>query len=784
MATPEPSTVLAITPIVYRDVRRAGPVPADGELHVFRSDLGNRCLARLVLEQGPEALPRGAGPVHVIVVKPDPTLDDMLAATIAAVRLDGRPLPIGIRPFVEYATVLRKGLSPGTAVPLERSLAGLYKAIRWMHLDLTDPAQGRRFTEDWNRLAAVILAYAADGLDPFSEFPLPSWLFAEEQLFLTGDRDLYLRDKLAGEAWDVIIPDEGPTAGRRPALLLRRPTSRLWKEWARSDPAASRSGWRPGKGEPGPVGYQFLAVDEEGTGNWVFSTNPVHRLSIRSLRDLLQKEEQARSPKRAADDPWVALFDDTLVAAPAAGTAIPETELIRLVKRWANARTVRPRRRLAAGVALATLGCLMLVALLGAHRAVGPAAAATPSLVRVEQEGQPAQYLRFLPEQEGARSAEVDVHVKPGRPFDLEFPLRLRAPQPVLLSVGVTLPEGGPPLNSPITITVNDQSLGEAPVTALGAGVTTEPTAAYLHAGENTIRVRLVNDRPEDVRAQVRVTWAEHPHYQPDLYLLAIGTRRYRSQAELPLAEQDATDLVGALRSQEGPGRPFRKVRALPAGQPLLHPTRDQLLEALGALKRQAPEGAVAWVLISGHGVVAPDGRFYLVLAGPDGADEKVSWDDVYAQIDQVRCPVVVLLDTCSSGQIHTDVATLSRLAFGKQSHVGRVLISASYDRAHEADEWGHSALCLACLECLRGEYLFNRAVAQPDLAHYARGGAEDRRVTLEDFRRYLVDRVEKLYEWRGDRQAARIGVNSTPALDMARIAVAGGRTNDKRVTP
>src|SRR5262249_47737006 len=158
------------------------------------------------------------------------------------------------------------------------------------------------------------------------------------------------------------------------------------------------------------------------------------------------------------------------------------------------------------------------------------------------------------------------------------------------------------------------------------------------HAGQNVVTVRLTNDSPDELRVQVNVSWDENPHFQPDLYLLAVGTSRYRGQAELPLAEQDAADLFQALRTQEGPGRPFRAVRAVPNGRPLLHPSRDQLLDALAALKRQAPEGALAWVLISGHGVVAADGRFQVVLAGgPDGADELVSWDDIYARIDQVR---------------------------------------------------------------------------------------------------------------------------------------------------
>jgi hypothetical protein len=771
MGTPDSTAVPAGMPFLFRNLRRTDPPPATGECHVAPPHQGDRCLARLVLDRGPEAMPCGAKPITTIVIKADPTLDDMLAATIVAVQIGDKPLPAGLRPFVEYAAVVRQGLSPGTTVPLERSLAGLYKAMRWKHGDLTEADHGRRFADDWNRLAAVVFAHAADGLDPFVEFPLPSWLFGDDQRFLTGDRDLYLRDKLAGETWTVVIPDEGPAAMRRPALLLRRPQSRLWKEWARSDAAAPRSkSLLATSGSEAAAGFDFLAVDELGSGNWVFSTNPVQRVPIRSLRDLLQKEEEARAPGRAAEDPWVSLFDDTLVAAPHAGTAISETDLLRLVKKWARARPTR-RRTLPRGVPVA-LGGIVLIALLGARWA-GAAPPQEPVVVSVAQEGKPTQYIRVVPDADSARSPKVDAFVEPRTEARFEFRLPMKAAQPVLLRLAVTFPDGGQALGNPVELTVNDQSLGEStPMTGGPGRATLEPRSAYLRAGENIVGVRFVNDRAEEVRAQVRVAWDEDPKYRPDLYVLAVGTRRYRSQPELPLAEKDAADMVQALRRQEGAAGPFRKVWVVKDG-PLLNPTREQLLEALAGLKRKATEGSVAWIAISGHGVVSADERFYLVLSGKDGADEKVPWDEVYAAIDQVRCPVVVLLDTCSSGEIHTDLGTRARLAFGKHSPSGRVLFSASFGRAHEADDWGNSALCLAAIECLRGERLYQK-VARPDLDVYVQSRGDRREVTLENFQRYLKDRVHELYNARGGANpASRVDESHTPALNLATITVA-----------
>jgi hypothetical protein len=772
MGRPDSTFVPAGMPFLFRDLRRTDPPPPPGELHVVPPAESDRCLARLVLDCGPDMMPSGPGPVTAIVLKADPTLDDMLAGTIAARQLSCRQLPAGLRPFVEYAAVLRQGLSPGTAVPPERSLAGFYKAIRWKHGDVTDPAHGRRFADDWNRLASVIFSLATDGLDPFTEFPLPSWLFADDQRFLTGDRDLYLRDKTAGETWTVVIPDEVTAGDKHSALFLRRPQSRLWKEWARSDPMAPRSKSLIGKGaSDGGTGFDFLAVDEEGTGNWVFSTNPIQRLPIRSLRDLLQKEEEARAAERAAKDPWVSLFDDTLVAAPHAGTTIPEADLLGLVKRWAGARPTR-RRRLPRGVPVALAG-IVLVALLGARWA-GASPPPEPVVVTVTQEGKPTQTFAVSTE-EGTRSRKVDVNIEPGADFFADYPFQLRLAQPVLLHVDVTLPGGGPQLATSIGVRSNDDVMDEIAPQPGGEGqVSIAPKAAYWHAGENKVRVRLVNDRQELLRAIVRVRWDDNPGYRPDLYVLAVGTSTY-ARNNLPLSETDARAVVDALDRQSGTGGLFGKVIDVPAnGKPLLHPNRDQLLDAIATLKRKAPEGAVAWIYISGHGEVTGSDQFCLELAGENGKVERLPWGQVFAAIDGIRCPVIVLLDTCASGTIQSDIETMSRLLL-RHSNGGRALISATFgaERGYESDEWKHSALCLASLECLTGECHYQKAAGRPALDRDVRVRAGRRLVTLEDFCRYVTDKVGVLNELRGDSTDSRPAVIPSPNFNMTKIPVA-----------
>ncbi len=321
--------------ILFRQLAgSAAPSPGTGELFVqaASAEFDKRIdLAALVVGQGVASLRQAAGPIETIVLRSDPTLDDLLAATFAGELLAGRTLPAGAEAFARYAALVREGLAPSTVSP-EASLEGIFKAIRnAAGDDLTDPIAGRRFTADWARMERVILQAAADGKDPFTT-PLfaEGSEFARERAFLAKDREVYRQDMLRGEQWTVSIPG-GPPLGR--ALLLRQPKSLLFKQW-------SRSAADSGAGQP----FVFLAVAEE-PGQWIFSTDPVQRLPIDSLAEALQIAEIAFNPERAAQDPWFdgQPFDYTLVAAPRGGTVLSETQVLRIVRHWARASSSASR---------------------------------------------------------------------------------------------------------------------------------------------------------------------------------------------------------------------------------------------------------------------------------------------------------------------------------------------------------------------------------------------------------------------------------------------------------
>jgi hypothetical protein len=326
-----------------------------GEFHIESASGGmqRRALAELVLRSDPAAMwGDRTEPIDCLVLPADPTLDDMLAALIAERMLTGGPVPDGMARFAHYAALVREGLRPAE-FPLKASLEGVYLAIlSTAGEDLT----GRR---DRPPVLGWLVAFGCRGLasgrsrNRSRSCPVAAWRttadFVRERAFLARDQEVYRQDVARGERWIVSLPDGPPTAS---GLVLRRPRSILWKFWSRQDRDA-----------PTGDAYLLLGVDW-GEGNWVFSTDPVHRMSLKPLADLLdQGERSAKSD--AARGPWFdgKPFDHTLIAAPRGGTTLSDKQVLRIVKRWTRAcpaRSAVSRRRLLSAIAAAAMVLLML----------------------------------------------------------------------------------------------------------------------------------------------------------------------------------------------------------------------------------------------------------------------------------------------------------------------------------------------------------------------------------------------------------------------------------------
>ena len=340
----------------YRKIQRHAPPDVQEQqlwlVPVDESMRERRDLACLAVQQGPAAFLQGGGALTEIVLQHDPTPDDMLAAVIVERQLQGEEIPPGIADYARYVQVAREGLRPGT-VPVEVSLEGVHSALRTLAgRDLTDAATASKFTRDWRQLADCIFHAAGQGVDPFQTSIVADNVdFARPRAFLQEDRKVYQQDVERGERWIVSIPDGPPKAS---GLLLRTPKSLLWKHWARADDDA-------------PIGgsYLFTAL-YAGEGDWIFSTDPVQRQSIKSLADVLQEAERSAAGAGADDDPWFdgKPFGHTLVAAPRRKSKLSERQVLQITKRWCDAKAApRPGAEKRSNWAMAVVALTAVVAL-------------------------------------------------------------------------------------------------------------------------------------------------------------------------------------------------------------------------------------------------------------------------------------------------------------------------------------------------------------------------------------------------------------------------------------
>jgi hypothetical protein len=761
----------AVPAVAFRDVQqlnKSGLSPEAGEVWILPARTEERekraDLSRLVLAEGITGLLCGpstqSGSVRAIVAPADPTLDDMLAVSLLQRQIAGQEIPAGMRAFVEYAVAAREGLFPGT-LPPEQALICLYQAIRWKRPYLTNALEGRLFLDRWADLAERILLASSEVQDPNTTPVFQPWQFIEEQSFLAGDRANYREDCLAGERWQVRLPDEGPAPPWRPALLLRRPRSCLWKFWSMLDTEGGSE-----------RGYAFRAIDESGTGTWIFSTHRRLALSIRSLQERLQEEEAKRAPSRAANDPWKSKYGDSFVSPPHGGSAIPEPELLTLVRRWCSAKELRPDRppRWQPSRKLVVLGAVALV--LTCCVGAVPFLFASRERVTVTVDGQPISRDVALLNDDQEFSSGIDklvVSLQGNQTRTILLTPELNVSRAVHLRVVCATRDGSRLPVAQVAVQVNEQPERRLRI-APDTGAAQMP--AFLHDGPNKVSVRLTNHGDAATDVTVRVEWGINEDFKPKLYLLAIGVNHYKNDEakELQYAIDDAEALVEAFRERSGSGKDkcFAEI-VMPKsteGKALKDPDKEKVWTCLHELKELTQEGGLAVITVAGHGEVTRDGHFLFLpsnfVAQPAVARKGtvVRWEDFNEEIADMKCPVLVVMDTCCSGTIQTSAELAGVLARGlKPRPAGTVVLTASRTKAMESPEWKHGALSLAVTECVQGKYLFGQAT----VATLPQRKQWKLAVSLRDLARYAEERVDELTH---SRQHASVKATSEATLD------------------
>jgi hypothetical protein len=771
-------------PLVFRKFRREDSPPA-GELWVRvrkeHRERAGRAVALLVVGTGLEAFDRGPGPVERIVVNAagtGPTLDEMLAATLAARCLAGEDVACW-EPFAHYAAAVRRGLIPTEHKP-DEALENVFQAIRNQDgSDLEDPAVAGKFLDGWRRMIAVLTAAAAAGRNPVVEALFAADpAFVQERAYLRRDEEVYRSDVQRGRSWAGCLP--GGLA-RCSALLLRQPRSLLFKYWARCDRQTPT-------GEP----YRFLAVDW-GQGTWICSTDPAHRLSLQPLAERLQQAEQAVNPAAAAANGWYdgRDFQHSLVGNPHGGTRLPADQVEQIILEWTEfaataapppappkpgpaAPSPRPRLR---KVLLAASVLVLAVAAAGLpwyFRPPGPPTAqqtlVTPDPVREQV------FARWS----GTRSVklgsiiqdDIPAGERPEATFEFPSESERDARLQVELSGGPDLPAS---LHFNVLVSVNEGAERAAPASIREGQVKVDPVLVRLQAGPNKVRVRVEGKKLPAFTGMTCDFWENVS--EAVLFVLTVGVSDYKDPRiqKLRYAHRDAAALAEAFGRQQGL---FHTVHC----RTLLNDkaTRVEILKALRELVKQAGSErterrnpCLVVVTFAGHGIRDEINKDFFFLPwdfdaepGNPPEDKGLSGKDLRGILNAVPCPVVLVLDACHSGAAIPAVAgvrdvddALRRLSTTAPGVI--LLAGCSKDqKAREDPDWGggHGALSWALLE---------------NLKPHPRDGKDTPILFLDDFLGDARDTFKKLLEGKGFKGSQSWIIDPAPGLPLDTIPIA-----------
>lgn len=747
--------------ILFRNLRNE-PAPQPGELWIQAAEEhgDSRALALLALDFGTGAFRRGGAEVHTLVVHHDPTLDDVLAAHLVRKLLAGEKPPATYRSFARYAALVREGLRPSEAIPVEDSLEGAYLFIRTEsgHKDtnhvLSDPDAARRFLGEWSRLAERIDKSAADpAFDPFAKSPLagdPE--FGRVHSFLEKDRCNYRDDVRRGSVFRARLPEVAECA----AILLREPKSLLFRYWFRDDVEA-----------PGGEGYRLLIVDW-GRNHWVMSTDPRKRISLQVLCERLQAVEPPRADGVAGQ--WFdgRPFRHTLIAAPHGGTRLSEKQVLKTVRSWAGLRSAKPQP--AAVVNANMYGdswkkyiAMFFVPVIGAvtnyillHNSSQAHKDSTPppgqSIPETDKRGSAPAPDKFAVLAPGATATQMfpvpeDMRKEPS----ISFRAILRSSGGELPDLRATVDglesrlrwDEGRVFGSERWST--DLKLDPQPV---------EPVTVTLrNTGTAPIQYRLQADWHTDRRT---------------LYVLAVGVTEYEdgNYKRLPCAAGDARDLAESLkRHHAGAFADVQmRVRTVESRNELDNVSLDRILDDFKWLVREAKPGDLVIVTFAGHGELHDlgDREFFFIMPrarqGRQLGAHALSWHEISRYLSSLKCSGVVVMDCCRSGGIlrGEDDARLNsevKRAVEKAERSPRGMLYLAACQADELAEesknkWGHGALTLGLIEYLDGQ---SKADAPPTA-----GLPQSSQVLyLHDWCQYAVSRVRDLTN-RGQSAALR----------------------------
>lgn len=259
-----------------------------------------------------------------------------------------------------------------------------------------------------------------------------------------------------------------------------------------------------------------------------------------------------------------------------------------------------------------------------------------------------------------------------------------------------------------------------------------------LTPGENVIAIFATN-RYAGVTSDDRIVfYRTAEELKPNLYMVSVGISEYHlNNLNLEFADDDAKAISQVFRNQEG--GLYHKVNLKELYDQ--DATQAAIKQATEWLQQETTQKDVAILFIAAHGM-NEQGQYYLLPT--DGRPDEVqntgiSWNDFSTVLGKLPARVLLLLDTCHSGQLGQDLTVLSKqvdnteaLRLLSSDEYGVVILAASTGRESslEHPDWGHGAFTKALIEALTD-----------GKADYSNDGT----IHLRELDLYIAERVETL---------------------------------------
>ena len=182
-----------------------------------------------------------------------------------------------------------------------------------------------------------------------------------------------------------------------------------------------------------------------------------------------------------------------------------------------------------------------------------------------------------------------------------------------------------------------------------------------LVPGRNKIQVSVLNSQGVESLRQTAYTSSTASFAAPDVYLVAIGVSEYQNRAyNLRFAAKDAGDLMNAYRSVMERSGAHGAVHVLDLTN--AKATRAGIRQAKEWLK-QAKSNDLVVVFAAGHGMTDAQQNYYFGTYDIDPAHPETNglpYEDFEGLLDGIASlQKVLLIDTCFSGEIDKDEATV-----------------------------------------------------------------------------------------------------------------------------